>query len=132
MNIAELSIRKGVITWVMIVLLLVVGGYSFYQLAWLEDPEFTIKDAIIMTPYPGASAAEVEEEVTNVLEKAVQQLGQLKYVESRSARGMSQIKAKVHDRYDKYLQTLQAGRQFIGILLTLRRSPSPNIRKRVP
>ena len=46
MNIAELSIRKGVITWVMIVLLLVVGGYSFYQLAWLADPESTSKDAI--------------------------------------------------------------------------------------
>ena len=83
MNIAELSIRKGVITWVMILLLVVVGASSFFALAWLEDPEFTIKDAIIMTPYPGASAAEVEEEVTNVLEKAVQQLGQLKRLKKK-------------------------------------------------
>jgi len=77
-NIAELSIRKSTITWVMTILLIVVGAYSFFQLSWLEDPEFTIKDAIITTPYPGATAAEVEEEVTNVLEKAIQQLGQLK------------------------------------------------------
>ena len=103
MNVAELSIRKSVITWVMTILLLVVGSYSFYQLAWLEDPEFTIKDAIIMTPYPGASAAEVEQEVTDVLEKAIQQLGQLKYVESRSSRGMSQIKAKIRDEYDAHV-----------------------------
>ena len=57
MNIAELSIRKSVITWVMTVILVVLGGVSFFQLSWLEDPEFTIKDAIVMTPYPGATAA---------------------------------------------------------------------------
>ena len=102
MNIAELSIRKSTITWVFTVLLLVVGFNSFFGLAWLEDPEFTIKDAIVMTPYPGASAQEVEEEVTDVLEKAIQELGQLNYVESRSSRGMSQIKVKIKDEYDKY------------------------------
>jgi len=101
-NIAELSIRKGVITWVMTILFTVVGAYSFFELSWLEDPEFTIKDAIITTPYPGATAAEVEEEVANVLEKAIQQLGQLKYVESHSYRGFSLIKAKIKDEYDKY------------------------------
>jgi multidrug efflux pump subunit AcrB len=101
-NIAELSIRKSVITWVMTILLVAVGGYSFFQLSWLEDPEFTIKDAIVMTPYPGASAAEVEEEVTNVLEKALQQMGQLKFVESRSSRGISQIKVKILDKFDKH------------------------------
>jgi len=102
MNIAELSIRKSVITWVLTILMVVLGTSSFFALSWLEDPEFTIKDAIVMTPYPGASAAEVEEEVTNVLEKAIQQLGQLKYVESRSSRGFSQIKVKIKDEYDKH------------------------------
>ena len=97
MNIAELSIKKSTITWVLTILMVVGGAFSFFNLAWLEDPEFTIKDAVIMTPYPGASAAEVEEEVTNVLEKAIQELGQLKYVESRSSRGMSQIKVKIQD-----------------------------------
>jgi len=102
MNIAELSIRKSVITWVLTILMVVLGASSFFNLPWLEDPEFTIKDAIVMTPYPGASAAEVEEEVTNVLEKAIQQLGQLKYIESRSSRGFSQIKVKIKDEYDKH------------------------------
>ena len=78
MNIAELSLRKNVITWVITLLLLGVGGYSFTQLAMLEDPEFTI-EAVIVTPYPGAWAAEVETEVTNVVEKAVQQLGQVRF-----------------------------------------------------
>jgi multidrug efflux pump subunit AcrB len=55
MNIAELAIRKSTITWTLSILLLVVGYKSFNSLPRLEDPEFTIKEAIITTPYPGAS-----------------------------------------------------------------------------
>jgi multidrug efflux pump subunit AcrB len=101
MNIAELSIRKSVITWVMTILMVFVGIVSFRSLSRLEDPEFTIKEAVIVTPYPGASAAEVEEEVTNVIEKACQELGQLDYVESRSTRGISIVKAIMKRNYDK-------------------------------
>lgn len=101
MNIAELSIKKNVITWVMTILLVVAGAVSFFNLSWLEDPEFTIKEAVISTSYPGASAAEVEEEVTNVIEKAVQEMGQLDYVWSRSSRGLSIIHPIIKDKYDK-------------------------------
>jgi len=101
MNIAELSIRKSVITWVMTILLVVAGAVSFFNLSWLEDPEFTIKEAVISTPYPGASAAEVEKEVTNVIEKAVQEMGQLDYVWSRSSRGLSIIHPVIKDKYGK-------------------------------
>jgi multidrug efflux pump subunit AcrB len=101
MNIAEWSLRKSLITWVMTVLFLVVGWNSYQKLSRLEDPEFTIKDAVIMTPYPGASAAEVEEEVSNVIEKAVQQMGQIKKVESRSSRDWSSVQVTMQDKYDK-------------------------------
>lgn len=101
MNIAEWSLKKSVITWVLTILMALVGIYSFENLSRLEDPEFTIKEALIYTPYPGASAAEVEEEVTNVIEQAVQELGQLDYVESRSARGLSIVKAFIKKTYDK-------------------------------
>jgi multidrug efflux pump subunit AcrB len=102
MNIAELSIKKSVVTWVMTVLMVVVGAQAFYSLSWLEDPEFTIKDAIVVTPYPGASAAEVETEVTNKLEKTLQQLGQVDWIESTSSRGRSSIKVHIKDKYDKF------------------------------
>jgi multidrug efflux pump subunit AcrB len=101
MNIAEWSIRKSVITWVMTILLVVVGWVAFNHLSRLEDPEFTIKEAVINTPYPGASAAEVEEEVTNVIERACQELGQLDRVESRSSRGLSVVNVTIKDKYDK-------------------------------
>ncbi|NOR12309.1 MAG: AcrB/AcrD/AcrF family protein [Candidatus Aminicenantes bacterium] len=101
MNIAEFSIRKNVITITLALVLLFVGIKSFQGLPRLEDPEFTIKDVIIATPYPGASAIEVEEEVSNVMEMAVQELGQVKYVESISSRGFSQVKVRMKDKYDK-------------------------------
>lgn len=100
MNIAELSIEKKTITWVMTLLMVGVGIVSFNSLSRLEDPEFTIKEAVIITPYPGASAAEVEQDVTNVIEKACQELGQLDYVESRSSRGLSIVKAIMKSKYD--------------------------------
>jgi multidrug efflux pump subunit AcrB len=101
MNLAELTIRKSLLAWVITVLFLVIGWQSYQKLSRLEDPEFTIKDAVIMTPYPGASAAEVEEEVTNVIEKTIQEMGQVKKVESRSSRGMSIINVSMQDKYDK-------------------------------
>src|SRR5262249_46724572 len=65
------------------------------------DPEFTIKEALIVTPYPGASAEEVAREVTNPIENACQQLGQLKRVESESTRGRSVVSAIIQDRYHR-------------------------------
>ena len=58
MNIAEASINNRVITLTFAVVMLVGGIKAFNGLSRLEDPEFTIKDALVVTPYPGASAAE--------------------------------------------------------------------------
>ena len=83
-------------------LFVLVGGIVAYQqMGRLEDPEFTIKEALIITPYPGASAEEVAQEVTNPIESAVQQLGQLKRVDSESSRGMSVVTAVIKDRFHR-------------------------------
>ena len=89
MNIAEWSIKNSVITWVVTLVLAAIGMLAFDNLSRLEDPEFTIKEAMVITPYPGASAAEVEQEVTDLIERAAQEMGQLFYVESHSYRGKS-------------------------------------------
>jgi len=102
MNIAKVAIDNKTTTLVLTVVVLIGGLLAYESLGRLEDPEFTIKDAMIITPYPGASAAEVEEEVTDEIELAVQQLGQLKEVrESQSLRGLSVVKARIKDKYDK-------------------------------
>ncbi len=82
--------------------LLVAGLQAYQQMSRLEDPEFTIKDALVITPYPGASAAEVEEEVTDEIEIAVQKLGQLDKIESKSDRGLSTLTVTIKSKYDKY------------------------------
>ena len=101
MNLAELAIRNKVTTLVLSVVFFVGGIVSFQRLSRLEDPEFTIKEALVITPYPGASAEEVEREVSNKIEMAVQQLGQLKEVESKSDRGLSTVTVRIKDQYDK-------------------------------
>jgi multidrug efflux pump subunit AcrB len=101
MNIAELSIKKSVITWTLTFVLLIMGYFAYQGLPRLEDPEFAIKTAVVLTPYPGASPREVEKEVTEKIEKAAQELGQLKRVESYSSRGMSVVKTEIKDKYDK-------------------------------
>ena len=101
MNIAKFSIERRVTTLVLTFVMLGVGLLSYDGLSRLEDPEFTIKEALIITSYPGASAAEVEEEVTDRLEKAAQQMGQLKFIESKSDRGLSTITVTIKDKYQK-------------------------------
>jgi multidrug efflux pump subunit AcrB len=99
MNIAELSIQKKVITYSFLALITVGGIFAYTQLGRLEDPEFTIKDAQVITAYPGATAQEVEEEVTNVLEIAIQKMNQVDYVTSISDSGSSVIKVRIKAQF---------------------------------
>ncbi|MFS1429872.1 efflux RND transporter permease subunit, partial [Vibrio splendidus] len=91
MNIAEYSIKNKVISWLFLVILAIGGVTSFGNLSRLEDPAFTIKDAMIISTYPGATSMEVEEELTYPLEKEIRQLPYIDKITSTSSNGMSQI-----------------------------------------
>ncbi len=101
MNLARYAIRRKAVTLIFILLISFGGMLSYKNLGRLEDPEFTIKVAVITTLYPGATAAEVEAEVTEPLESAIQQLKQLHEVRSESRAGISIIQAEMEDLYDK-------------------------------
>ena len=101
MKITEFALDKRIVTIVLTVALLLGGLKAFQGMSRLEDPEFTIKDALVITPYPGASATEVEEEVSDTIELAVQQLAQLDEIESKSDRGLSTLTVTIQDKYDK-------------------------------
>ncbi|MEH6471885.1 MAG: efflux RND transporter permease subunit [Halopseudomonas sp.] len=102
MNIAEFSIKSKVITW-LVVIILVGGGLSAYEsIGKLEDPEFTIKEAKVITLYPGANAEQVNAEVTYHVEDAVQQMEQLKRIKmSVSREGYSEVTLEIQDKYRK-------------------------------
>ncbi|WP_029829726.1 multidrug efflux RND transporter permease subunit VmeV [Vibrio parahaemolyticus] len=91
MNIAEYSIKNKVISWLFIVILAIGGVTSFLELGRLEDPAFTIKDAMIVATYPGATSKEVEEELTYPLEKEIRKPPYIDRITSTSSNGMSQI-----------------------------------------
>ncbi|MDD1779849.1 efflux RND transporter permease subunit [Enterovibrio sp. ZSDZ35] len=91
MNIAEYSIKNKIISWLAIVILTIGGITSFLDLGRLEDPAFTIKDAMIIATYPGATPKEVEEELTYPLEKEIRRLPYIDKITSTSSSGMSQI-----------------------------------------
>lgn len=99
MDIARLSIQRPINTWLLILLCLLGGIWALMTLGRLEDPAFTIKQAVVVTAYPGATALEVEEEVTELMESAIQQLPQLDFIESRSMPGMSEITVEIKDTY---------------------------------
>ena len=93
MNLAEISLKRKTSTFVLTFLLFVGGAVSFFGLGKLEDPEFTIKEALVITTYDGATPLEVEQEVTEILEEAIQAMGQLEEVRSISKPCLSIIYA---------------------------------------
>ena len=77
---------------VLILLLVFIGGiFSYIKMGKLEDAPFTIKQAMVLTSYPGASPSEVQTQVTDVLEEAIQSLGELYYLKTENRAGLSKI-----------------------------------------
>ena len=74
-----------------IVVLVIGGGVAFYDMSKLEDPEIKVKLALVVTPYPGASAHQVELEVTDVLEKNIRSIRNVDIITSRSMNDVSLI-----------------------------------------
>lgn len=75
-----------------LVIILIVGGiFAIKSMGKLEDPELIVKQALVVTVYPGASAHQVELEVTDILEKSIRTMKNIEYVESRSMNDLSMI-----------------------------------------
>ena len=99
MNLTEYAIEKKTVSFTFVILLIVGGLVSYQKLGKLEFPTFTIKSSVVMTQYPGATPLEVEQEVTDPLETAIQQLAQVDEIRSISKAGMSIIFVDIKDDY---------------------------------
>ena len=97
MNLPALAIEKRAITYFATFLLVAAGIGSYTQLGQLEDPEYSVKTAAIITSYPGASAEQVELEVTDLLETKIQEMVEIKRMYSISQPGRSLIKIDIKD-----------------------------------
>ncbi|MDZ4049248.1 MAG: efflux RND transporter permease subunit [Limnobacter sp.] len=116
LSIARGAIRRPVAVWLAILFCLFGGLWGLANVGRLEDPSFTLKTALVFVPYPGASAEEVEREVADVVETALQQMRQLDRVESKSMPGMAQITVEIDTRYgaDEIPQIWDEMRRRIG------------------
>ncbi len=91
MNLAEYTLKNRVFVYFILVLVLIGGIVSYFKVGKLEDAEFTIKTALVVTRYPGASQYEVEQELTEKLERAAQQMDNIDEIYSSSYAGLSII-----------------------------------------
>lgn len=84
-------LRNRTLSWLLLTLVSVGGIISYKTMGKLEDAPFTIKQAVVTTPYPGASPSEVQQQVTDILEESIQSLGELYYLKTDNRAGLSKI-----------------------------------------
>jgi multidrug efflux pump subunit AcrB len=99
MNLAAFAVENRAFSYFATLILAIAGIASFFALGQLEDPEFAVKNAVVSIRYPGASPEEVELEVVDPLEIALQQMHQLDNVESWSRPGEALIAIEIKDQF---------------------------------
>ena len=95
MDISKWAFQNRNLVYFLVAVLLLGGVYSCYEMSKLEDPEVKVKLAMVVTTYPGASAHQVELEVTDVLEKNIHTMGNIDNVESYSYNDLSIIQIEL-------------------------------------
>ncbi len=103
MNLTSFALERGNLTNFLVFLIVVGGIFSFATLGRLEDPDFTVKVGVIVTQYPGASPEEVELEVTDRIERAIQEMPQLDTLYSFSRPGLSIVKVDIRPEFSSAL-----------------------------
>ena len=112
MKLVKYFLQKKSVTILLLILVLGGGLFSYVKMGKLEDAPFTIKQALVMTPYPGASPSEVQSQVTDVLEESIQSLGELYYLKTENRAGLSKI--TVYVKKDGRMRCSSCGINFVG------------------
>jgi len=94
-SLTEFALANPLFVWVVVLTCLFAGLAGGQRIAQLEDPPYPIKIAYVFTEYPGASALDVEQEITEVLERSIQELPWIEEIVSRSLPGRSEIKIEL-------------------------------------
>lgn len=116
MKLIKYFLQRRSVTILLLVLVLAGGLFSYVKMGKLEDAPFTIKQALVLTSYPGASPSEVQSQVTDVLEEAIQSLGELYYLKTENRAGLSKITVyvKKETRADEMQQLWDKLRRKVG------------------
>lgn len=101
LNLAEWAIRHKQIVYFFIIAIITGGLWSYFHLGRSEDPDFTIRQAVVTAAWPGASAQQITQQVTDPLEKKLQDTKGLDYIKSFTHDGKTVIYANLKDSVPK-------------------------------
>ncbi len=96
MKITEFFMKRPTLFWSFAVFIMLAGVLSFIQMPKLEDPAVAVKQAMVVVPYPGASAHQVELEVAQLMEDELRNLPNVKKVKSECQNGMAMLTVEFH------------------------------------
>jgi multidrug efflux pump subunit AcrB len=98
-GITEFSLKKQTITFTFVFLVFLTGLMALRNIPQEEDPGFVMRVALVMTSFPGASPERVELLVTNTIEEKIQEMPEIKHIESQSKTGISVITVTIKDQF---------------------------------
>ena len=99
MNITEVAIKKKVVTFTFIILMVLAGISTYFKLPKAEDPGYVVRTATVAVIYPGASPSRVENLITDKIEQRIQEMPEVDYIDSESREGFSYITVQFKDEY---------------------------------
>lgn len=101
LNLAEWAIKHKPVVYFFIFFILLGGLWSYFHLGRSEDPDFTIRQAVVSAAWPGATAEQITEQVTDPLEKKLQDTKGLDYLKSFTHDGKTVIYVNLKDSVKK-------------------------------
>mgnify|MGYP002625668748 FL=1 len=99
-NLTELALKNRPLIWYFIVMAFVGGIFSYFSLGRMEDPKFVIREMIVAAYWPGATAEEIQQQVTDKLEKKLQDIPGLDYLDSETRPNSTIIYVILRDELD--------------------------------
>ncbi|MCG7588047.1 efflux RND transporter permease subunit, partial [Photobacterium sp. OFAV2-7] len=108
MNITDFFIKRRLLSIIIIGASIVFGLLSYFSMPRLEDPEFLIREAQIITEYPGASPEEVTNEVSDIIESEIQGMQEISKITATSYFGYSIIKVEAKHTFSKSREELNS------------------------
>ena len=99
-NLSELALKNKALVWYFIIVIAIAGVFSYMKLGRMEDPSYTVRQMVVYVSWPGATAEQMEEQVTDKLEKKLQDTPHLDYLKSYSKAGQAVIYVTLDDKLD--------------------------------
>ncbi|MBV7552652.1 efflux RND transporter permease subunit [Pseudomonas sp. PDM28] len=96
-NLSEWALKHQSFIWYLMFVALLMGVFSYFNLGREEDPSFTIKTMVIQSKWPGATQEETLKQITDRIEKKLEELDSLDYVKSYTRPGESTVYVYLRD-----------------------------------